>query len=213
MRGRTTMFAALAIGALLAGSCTAGGGNTNTPQSVNPSASHAPVNLTLWSGFTKPEIDYLNSAIAMFEQKYPWIHVTTVPGKQDTDVLNAIHGGNGPDAVMLLLSTPKENHPWVPLYALGATVGSVIGCLFLYYISRRAGRRALEKFSASKQARVKELIERFYSSVRKGSPVPIPYREIILTARIMDDIFAQIHPGRSQVPEAQASHVPVSSVA
>src|SRR5438105_10475499 len=60
---------------------------------------------------------------------------------------------------------------------------------------------------------MKELIERFYSSVRKGSPVPIPYREIILTARIMDDIFAQIHPGRSQVPEAQASHVPVSSVA
>ena len=103
MRGRTTLFAALAVGALLAGSCTAGGGGSNTPQSINPSGSHAPVNLTLWSGFTKPEIDYLNSAIAMFEQKYPWIHVTTVPGKIDTDVLNAIHGGNGPDAVMLTI--------------------------------------------------------------------------------------------------------------
>src|SRR5947208_5677250 len=30
---------------------------------------------------------------------------------------------------------------------------------------------------------MKELIERFYNSVQKGSPVPIPYREIILTAR------------------------------
>ena len=27
----------------------------------------------------------------------------------------------GPDAVMLLLSTPAENHAWMPLYALGAT--------------------------------------------------------------------------------------------
>jgi len=60
---------------------------------------------------------------------------------------------------------------------------------------------------------MKELIERFYNSVRNGSPVPIPYREIILTARVMDEIFVQIHPGRSQASEAQASHVPLSSVA
>jgi predicted dehydrogenase len=43
---------------------------------------------------------------------------------------------------------------------------------------------------------MKELIERFYNSVRKGGPVPIPYREIILTARIMDEIFAQIYSER-----------------
>jgi predicted dehydrogenase len=46
---------------------------------------------------------------------------------------------------------------------------------------------------------MKELIERFYNSVRSGSPPPIPYREIILTARIMDEIFAQIYGG--QKPE------------
>ena len=40
---------------------------------------------------------------------------------------------------------------------------------------------------------MKELIERFYNSIRKGGPLPIPYREIILTARIMDEIFAQIY--------------------
>ena len=39
---------------------------------------------------------------------------------------------------------------------------------------------------------MKELIELFHQSIRtKGAP-PIPYREIILTARIMDEIFAQI---------------------
>src|SRR5437870_2057825 len=41
---------------------------------------------------------------------------------------------------------------------------------------------------------MKELIERFYSSIRLGGAPPIPYREIILTARIMYEIFAQIYP-------------------
>ena len=43
---------------------------------------------------------------------------------------------------------------------------------------------------------MKELIERFYNSIRLDAPVPIPYREILLTARIMDEIFAQIYPDR-----------------
>lgn len=39
---------------------------------------------------------------------------------------------------------------------------------------------------------MKELIERFYTAVRSNGAPPIPYREILLTARIMDEIFAQI---------------------
>jgi predicted dehydrogenase len=38
----------------------------------------------------------------------------------------------------------------------------------------------------------KHLIEAFYRSITDGQPVPIPYREILLTSRIMDRIFAQI---------------------
>ncbi len=41
---------------------------------------------------------------------------------------------------------------------------------------------------------MKELIERFYNSIRFDAPVPIPYREILLTARLMDEIFAQVYP-------------------
>jgi predicted dehydrogenase len=41
---------------------------------------------------------------------------------------------------------------------------------------------------------MKELIERFYNSIHLGAPLPIPYRQIILTARIMDEIFAQVYP-------------------
>lgn len=40
---------------------------------------------------------------------------------------------------------------------------------------------------------MKYLIESFYRSIEKDKPVPIPYREIILTARIMDAIFAQLN--------------------
>jgi predicted dehydrogenase len=40
---------------------------------------------------------------------------------------------------------------------------------------------------------MKELIERFYNSVEGSAPLPIPYREILLTARIMDAIFVQIY--------------------
>lgn len=47
---------------------------------------------------------------------------------------------------------------------------------------------------------MKELIERFYNSIRKGGPLPIPYREIILTARIMDEIFAQIYGAETSQP-------------
>jgi hypothetical protein len=46
---------------------------------------------------------------------------------------------------------------------------------------------------------MKELIERFYLSIRNQSAPPIPYREILLTARIMDEIFEQIYHPR-EVP-------------
>ena len=41
---------------------------------------------------------------------------------------------------------------------------------------------------------MKELIGQFYASIRGSGPPPISYREILLTARIMDEIFAQISP-------------------
>jgi predicted dehydrogenase len=39
---------------------------------------------------------------------------------------------------------------------------------------------------------MKYLIESFYDSIARDTPVPIPYREILLTARIMDAIFEQL---------------------
>ncbi len=91
----------------------------------------------------------------------------------------------GPDAVMLLLSTQRP--AWMPFYALAATAGSVIGCVILYYISRRAGRRALERFPPEKQARVKELVDRYdVLSVLVASvlPPPFPFKLFVITAGV-----------------------------
>ena len=41
---------------------------------------------------------------------------------------------------------------------------------------------------------MKELIARFYDAIRSQGQPPIPYREILLTARIMDEIFHQVGP-------------------
>lgn len=46
---------------------------------------------------------------------------------------------------------------------------------------------------------MKELIERFYKSIKGDLSPAVPYREIILTARIMDQIFAQIYPGKNRL--------------
>jgi predicted dehydrogenase len=42
---------------------------------------------------------------------------------------------------------------------------------------------------------MKYLIESFYRSINNGTPVPIPYNEILLTSRIMDTIFQQVTAG------------------
>lgn len=91
----------------------------------------------------------------------------------------------GPDAVMMLLSAARPG--WVIIYALAATLGSVIGCIILYSISRRAGSHALTRFSPEKQARVKELIDRYdVLSVLVASvlPPPFPFKLFVVTAGV-----------------------------
>jgi membrane protein YqaA with SNARE-associated domain len=89
------------------------------------------------------------------------------------------------DALMLLLTAA---HPrWMVAYALVATAGSALGCLILYYTSRRAGSRALSRFSPAKQKRVKELIDRYdVLSVLVASvlPPPFPFKLFVVSAGV-----------------------------
>jgi predicted dehydrogenase len=54
-------------------------------------------------------------------------------------------------------------------------------------------------------AGMKVLIESFYRSIREDVPVPIPYREILLTSRIMDAIFDQLRDQFTDQPKASGS--------
>jgi predicted dehydrogenase len=47
-------------------------------------------------------------------------------------------------------------------------------------------------FHLPNEAALKTLIESFYDSIVHNKPLPLPYREIILTSKIMDAIFEQI---------------------
>ena len=89
------------------------------------------------------------------------------------------------DALMLLLTAA---HPrWMIFYAAVATAGSAIGCLILYYVSRRAGQRALNRFSEKKRKRVKNWIDRYdVISVLVASllPPPFPFKLFVVSAGV-----------------------------
>jgi membrane protein YqaA with SNARE-associated domain len=91
----------------------------------------------------------------------------------------------GVDAVLLLLSAARPS--WVLVYVAAATIGSTAGCVVLYYVSRRAGHRALKRFSAAKQKRVKDLIDRYdVLSVLVASllPPPFPFKLFVVSAGV-----------------------------
>lgn|SRR5262245_20109923 len=91
----------------------------------------------------------------------------------------------GVDAVLLVLAASRPG--WMPIYVAAATIGSTAGCLGLYKISQRAGRRALARFSERKQKRVKDLIDRYdVLSVLVASvlPPPFPFKLFVVSAGV-----------------------------
>ena len=89
------------------------------------------------------------------------------------------------DALLMYLSVSNPNRMF--FYVLLAVLGSTAGCLILYYISRRAGRRALSKFSDAKQKRVKDWIDKYdMLSVLVAClmPPPFPLKLFVVTAGV-----------------------------
>jgi multiple sugar transport system substrate-binding protein len=95
------LSAGIAVFVVLAAACTAGGGSTTPPQTINPSASHAPVTLTMWSEWTSArETKTFNQIFTGFEQQYPWITVDSKTGLTDPKITAAINANDAPDAVL-----------------------------------------------------------------------------------------------------------------
>ena len=91
----------------------------------------------------------------------------------------------GVDAMLLLLSASRPS--WMLVYVAAAMIGSTAGCVCLYLASKRAGHRALARFSEAKQKRVKDLIDRYdVLSVLVASvlPPPFPFKLFVVSAGV-----------------------------
>jgi membrane protein YqaA with SNARE-associated domain len=91
----------------------------------------------------------------------------------------------GVDAVLILLAASRPS--WMLIYVAAATIGSTVGCVVLYRLSQRAGKRALSRFSESKQKRVKDLLDRYdVMSVLVASllPPPFPFKLFVVSSGV-----------------------------
>jgi multiple sugar transport system substrate-binding protein len=96
MRRIATVAAFLA--ALVLAACGGGGDKkTSSTPATSTTASHTPVTITLWNGFTNRELGVVNQAVAAFHASHPWITVKSVGGINDDKIIAAIRGGNAPD--------------------------------------------------------------------------------------------------------------------
>jgi predicted dehydrogenase len=62
----------------------------------------------------------------------------------------------------------------------------------------------MKDFHLPNDAALKYLIQSFYKSITNNTPLPLSYKEILLTSKIMDDIFEQINNGqifKRNIPE------------
>lgn len=67
-----------------------------------------------------------------------------------------------------------------------------IGCQYFGNLVQNAWEFLKGDFHLPPDTGLRRLMEKFYLAVSCGDPLPIPYRDILLTSRIMDDIFAQV---------------------
>jgi len=94
------LLGALAVFAIVAAACTAGGESSDTAATVNPSGSHEPVTINIWGAWTGRELRQFNQIFDGFEQKYPWITVNSDGGVGDQKIVAAINSGEPPDVAL-----------------------------------------------------------------------------------------------------------------
>jgi len=90
------------------------------------------------------------------------------------------------DLALILLASQHPSR--APLYALGSTAGSVLGCSVLYAISRRGGKYLWRKATPRAVARAERWLQRndFVALlVASLLPPPAPLKIFVLTAGIL----------------------------
>ncbi len=92
------------------------------------------------------------------------------------------------DALVVAMGLTYPNK--IPEYVMAAALGSVLGCVFLYFIAARGGHAFLERRLGAKRAqqiRVRfEKYEFITLLVTSMLPPPTPFKAFILTAGVVE---------------------------
>lgn len=96
-----------------------------------------------------------------------------------------------PEAIdFLVMSMSAKAHHKLPEYVLAAAIGSLIGCMFLYFIAARGGHAFLERrVGKDKAERMRVRLEKYEFvtiMVTTMLPPPTPFKAIILTAGVIE---------------------------
>lgn len=126
-----------------------------------------------------------------------WLYQTILPlGAPGLFLIALLDSGlipmpNGVD--VLLFAQVVHHPPGFLLYAALATLGSLLGCIFLYYVSRKAGEAALVRHTS--QARIDGIRKQFekYEALTvvlpAMIPLPLPMKVFVIAAGVFEVRF------------------------
>jgi undecaprenyl-diphosphatase len=86
-----------------------------------------------------------------------------------------------PDAVLIELCI--SNHALMPYYAMMAAVGSLSGCLVLYFLAKKGGEAFFHKHAGGKAEKIKQWVDNngFLSAfIPALLPPPFPFKPFVL---------------------------------
>jgi membrane protein YqaA with SNARE-associated domain len=85
--------------------------------------------------------------------------------------------------IRLSIKTPAA----MPYYALMATLGSLAGCVFLYYLAKKGGELMFRRRAGARAERIREWVQRnaFLSlAIPSILPPPMPFKLFVLAAGV-----------------------------
>ena len=86
-----------------------------------------------------------------------------------------------PDAMLIQLCVNKPSH--MPYYALMGALGSLSGCILLYFLAKKGGEAFFHKHAGGKAEKIKEWVEghAFLSAFLPALlPPPFPFKPFVL---------------------------------
>ena len=89
----------------------------------------------------------------------------------------------------LTIKLCADNPLRTPYYALMSTIGSVTGCMVLYYIARKGEEALFHKHAGARAARIRKWLDRngFIATLIAGLlPPPTPFKVIVIGAGALE---------------------------